>query len=95
MADFDWLTPLPAPSVHPRRKAQGGLQASGTGTSDQPDLVAVIEAYGGTLTQKSAQEWHGAHPQHGSSTGVNLDVNLDQQASGTAGAMGRAAMPSP
>ena len=79
LADFDWLTPLPEPSVHPRRKEQDGPQASGTGTSDQPDLVAVIEAYGGTLTQKSAQEWHGAHPTHGSSTGINLDCNLAQQ----------------
>jgi hypothetical protein len=67
LADFDWLTPLPAPSVH---------QDTGTGLQDQPPLVQVIEAYGGTLTEKSAQEWHGAHPTHGSSTGVNLDVNL-------------------
>jgi hypothetical protein len=67
LADFDWLTPLPAPSVH---------QGYGTGVSDQPDLRRVIEAYSGTLTQKSDQEWHGAHPIHGSSTGVNLDVNL-------------------
>ena len=66
-ADFDWLAPLPAPSVS---------QGSGLGIQDQPDLVAVIEAYGGTLTQKSAQERHGAHPVHGSSTGVNLDVSL-------------------
>src|SRR5262249_15067874 len=66
-ADFDWLTPLPAPSVH---------QGSGLGLHDQPDLITVVEAYGGTLTQKSEQEWHGAHPVHGSSTGVNLDVNL-------------------
>jgi hypothetical protein len=42
---------------------------------DQPDLSAVIEAYGGTLVPKSDHEWHGAHPQHGSSTGVNFDVN--------------------
>jgi hypothetical protein len=42
----------------------------------QPSLVTVVEAYGGALTQKSEQEWHGAHPTHGSSTGVNLDVNL-------------------
>jgi hypothetical protein len=67
LADFDWLMPLPAPSMHP---------GTGTGVQDQPDLTRVIEAYGGTLTQKSAHEWHGAHPIHGSSTGVNLDVNL-------------------
>jgi hypothetical protein len=66
LADFDWLTPLPAPSVY---------QAPGTGLHDQPDLVAIVELYGGTLTQKSQQEWHGAHPTHGSSTGVNLDIN--------------------
>ena len=66
-ADFDWLTPLPAPSLHHR---------TDTGVQDQPDLTRVIEVYGGMLTQKSEQEWHGAHPTHGSSTGVNLDVNL-------------------
>jgi hypothetical protein len=66
-ADFDWLTPLPAPSVHP---------GNGTGMQGQPTLTRVVEAYGGTLTQKSEHEWHGAHPTHGSSTGVNLDVNL-------------------
>jgi hypothetical protein len=65
-ADFDWLSPLPAPSVS---------QGQGTGVQDQPPLALVVEAYGGTLTQKSAHEWHGAHPTHGSSTGVNLDVN--------------------
>jgi hypothetical protein len=62
----DWLTPLPTPSVH-----HGG----GLGVEGQPTLTVVVEAYGGTLTQKSAHEWHGAHPQHGSSTGTNLDVN--------------------
>jgi len=66
LADFDWLTPLPAPSVH---------HGAGAGMQDQPDLAAVVEAYGGTLTQKSDQECHGSHPQHGSSTGVNFDVN--------------------
>ena len=66
MADFDWLMPLPAPSVH---------QGTGTGVQDQPALTRIVEAYGGTLAQKSTQEWHGAHPTHGSSTGVNLDVN--------------------
>ena len=66
-ADFDWLTPLPAPSVH---------QGTRSGVQDQPALVTVVETYGGTLTQKSDQEWHGAHPIHGSSTGANLDVNL-------------------
>jgi hypothetical protein len=66
-ADFAWLLPLPVPSVQPGR---------GLGLQDQPSLIAVVEAYGGTLTPKSAEEWHGAHPVHGSSTGVNLDVNL-------------------
>jgi hypothetical protein len=66
LADFDWLTPLPAPSVH---------HGEGTGVQDQPDLTTVVQAYGGTLAQKSEQEWHGPHPQHGSSTGVNFDVN--------------------
>jgi hypothetical protein len=66
LADFDWLTPLPAPSVS---------QGSGGSLQDQPDLLAILEAYGGSLTEKSAQEWHGAHPVHGSSTGTNFDVN--------------------
>jgi hypothetical protein len=66
-ADFDWLTPLPAPSVH---------RGTGLGIADQPDVAVVAEAYGCALTQKSAQEWHGAHPVHGSSTGVNMDVNV-------------------
>src|SRR5262245_22296716 len=69
MADFDWLTPLPAPSVH---------QGESTGVTTQPDLVTVVESYGCTLTQKSEQEWHGTHPIHGSSTGVNLDVNTNK-----------------
>jgi hypothetical protein len=69
LADFDWLTPLPAPSVR---------HGSASGIHEQPNLVRVVEAYGGTLTQKSTQEWHGAHPVHGSSTGVNLDVNLSK-----------------
>jgi hypothetical protein len=78
-ADFDWLSPLPEPSVHRRRQPSSGDPGISTGVSDQPDLAQVIEAYGGTLTAKSAQEWHGAHPQHGSSTGVNLDVNTTHQ----------------
>ena len=49
-ADFDWLTPLQAPSVH---------HGQGTGVQDQPGLVQVVEAYGSSLTQKSDQEWHG------------------------------------
>jgi hypothetical protein len=69
LADFDWLTPLPAPSVQ---------HGTATGIQGQPDLVAIVELYGSTLTQKSPQEWHGAHPTHGSSTGVNLDVNVAQ-----------------
>jgi hypothetical protein len=67
--DFDWLTPLPAPSVS---------KAAGTGLQDQPSLPHVVASYGGTLTEKSAQEWHGAHPTHGSSTGTNFDVNLSK-----------------
>jgi len=66
-ADFDWLMPLPAPSIH---------QGARMHVHDQPSLITVLEAYGGTLREKSATEWHGAHPVHGSSTGVNLDVNL-------------------
>jgi hypothetical protein len=68
-ADFGWLTPLPAPSVH---------HGNGHTVGAQPDLVAVVEAYGGTLTQKSEHELHGAHPQHGSSTGTNLDINSSE-----------------
>jgi hypothetical protein len=67
LADFDWLMPLPAPSVQ---------HDPSMSVHDQPHLMTVVERYGGALTQKSAQEWHGAHPTHGSSTGVNLDVNL-------------------
>jgi hypothetical protein len=70
LADFDWLTPLPAPSIH---------HSDGTSVQDQPDLGTVVEAYGGTLTQKSEQEWYGPHPQHGSSTGVNFDVNTTKR----------------
>jgi hypothetical protein len=66
LADFDWLTPLPAPSVQ---------QGSGSPIQGQPDLVTILEAYGGRLSEKSAEEWHGAHPVHGSSTGINFDVN--------------------
>ena len=77
MADFDWL--MPAPDVRPRRQTQDDGKASGAGIADKPDLLAVLEAYGCTLTQKSAEEWHGAHPMHGSSTGTNLDVNPAEQ----------------
>ena len=65
-SDFDWLTPLPQPA----RATHAGAAVPG-----QPDLVAIAEHYGTALERKSAAELAGAHPQHGSSTGDNFNVN--------------------
>ena len=73
--------------AHAAARAQRPPTAPGAGAAalstprahDKPDLVMVLAAYGCTLTRKSDEEWHGAHPTHGSSTGVNLDVNPAEQ----------------
>ena len=38
--------------------------------------MAIAEAYGTRLERKSSTELAGPHPQHGSSTGDNFNVNL-------------------
>jgi P4 family phage/plasmid primase-like protien len=66
-SDFDaWLLDLPEPvrTTH-----------AGAGIPGQPDVVTVAEHYGTTLEPKSTTELAGAHPQHGSSTGDNFNVN--------------------
>ena len=65
-ADFDWLLPLPERSH---------TTHSGQVIPGQPDLVAIAEHYGTVLEPKSQTELAGAHPQHGSSTGDNFNVN--------------------
>ena len=66
LMDFDWLVPLPEPAR---------TEHNGTGIGGQPDLVTIAEHYGTTLERKSQTELAGAHPQHGSSTGNNFNVN--------------------
>jgi putative DNA primase/helicase len=68
-SDFDWLVDMPAPA----RATHAGLAIPG-----QPDLIAIAEHYGTTFMQKSATELAGAHPQHGSSTGDNFNVNVSK-----------------
>ena len=68
-SDFDWLLALPTPA----RATHAGRALTG-----QPDLVSIAEHYGTTLECKSQAELAGAHPQHGSSTGDNFNVNLDK-----------------
>jgi len=68
-SDFDWLLDLPSPA----RTRHGGATITG-----QPDLVAIAEYYGTSLERKSQTELAGAHPQHGSSTGDNFNVNVDK-----------------
>ena len=67
LADFDWLEPLPEPAR---------AQHQGTSIAGQPDLVTIAEHYGTRLERKSKAELVGMHPQHGSSTGSNFNVNL-------------------
>jgi phage/plasmid-associated DNA primase len=68
-SDFDWLIDLLTPS----RTTRAGATIAG-----QPDLVVIAEHYGTALERKSTTELAGAHPQHGSSTGDNFNVNLDK-----------------
>ena len=69
-SDFDdWLLELPTPA----RTMHGGAAIAG-----QPDLVAIAAHYGAALEQKSKAELAGPHPQHGSSTGDNFNVNVDK-----------------
>ena len=65
--DFDWLVDLPEPAT---------TTHAGATIPGQPDLVAIAEHYGTTLERKSKTELAGAHPQHGSSTGDNFNVNV-------------------
>jgi hypothetical protein len=69
--DFcDWLLDLPTPA----RTTHGGQAVTG-----QPNLVAIAAHYGTALDHKSQTELAGAHPQHGSSTGDNFNVNMAKQ----------------
>lgn len=68
-SDFDWLLDLPAPA----RAMHAGAAITG-----QPDVVAIAEHYGTALERKSQTELAGAHPQHGSSTGDNFNVNAEK-----------------
>jgi phage/plasmid-associated DNA primase len=67
--DFDWLLELPTRA--------STLQA-GAAIAGLPDLATIAEHYGSRLEHKSHTELAGAHPQHGSSTGDNFNVNLDK-----------------
>jgi hypothetical protein len=66
---LDWLLALPtsARTVH-----------AGTTITGQPNLVAIAAHYGTSLARKSQAELAGAHPQHGSSTGDNFNVNVNK-----------------
>jgi hypothetical protein len=68
-SDFDWLLDLPTPArtIHAAATIMG-----------QPDLVAIAAHYGTALERKSQTELAGAHPQHGSSTGDNFNVNVEK-----------------
>jgi hypothetical protein len=68
-SDFDWLLDLPTPA----RTIHAGATIMG-----QPDLVAIAAHYGTALERKSQTELAGAHPQHGSSTGDNFNVNVEK-----------------
>ena len=65
-SDFDWLEALPEPV----QATHGGAAIAG-----QPDIVAIAEHYGDQPGAQIAAELAGAHPQHGSSTGDNFNVN--------------------
>jgi hypothetical protein len=68
-SEFDWLVELPEPT----RTTSNGEAIEG-----QPGLVAIAEAYGTILEPKSQTELAGPHPQHGSSTGDNFNVNVSK-----------------
>jgi hypothetical protein len=65
-SEFDWLLNLPIPAMAMHAEAA---------IAGQPDLVTIAEHYGTTLERKSQAELAGPHPQHGSSTGDNFNVN--------------------
>jgi hypothetical protein len=72
---------LPSPAQQEKRTQRGRettrkqTAASGTPTS-HIDITVVAKHYGAELTLKSeySGEYEGAHPQHGSTTGDNLNV---------------------
>jgi hypothetical protein len=66
-SDFDWLVELPT---------RASTTHAGAALAGQPDLAAIAEHYGTALDAKSKTELAGAHPQHGSSTGDNFNVNV-------------------
>jgi hypothetical protein len=68
-SDFDWLVDVPEPAR---------TTSNGTAITGQPDLVAIAEAYGTRLERKSSTELAGSHPQHGSSTGDNFNINVSK-----------------
>jgi hypothetical protein len=66
--DFDdWLDVLPIPPLAtlPPVRLLG----------DSLDVQVVAAHYQADLTKKSATEWAGPHPEHGSSTGTNFNLN--------------------
>ena len=68
-SDFDWLLDLPT---------RASTTQAGAAIAGQPDLATIAAHYGTSLERKSQTELAGAHPQHGSSTGDNFNVNLDK-----------------
>ena len=68
-SEFDWLLDLPTPAR---------ATHAGTAIAGQPDLLAISEHYGTSFERKSQTELAGAHPQHGSSTGDNFNVNVQK-----------------
>jgi hypothetical protein len=76
------LPPLPLQEKRPQRKSNPASQQtaySGTPTGNL-DIMTVAQHYGAEMTLKSQSsgEWEGAHPQHGSTTGDNFNVQPDQ-----------------
>jgi hypothetical protein len=70
LEDFHWLLDLPRPARHQRHDR--------VPLDGQPAVVQVAAHYGAELREKSRTELAGAHPQHGSSTGDNFNVNADR-----------------
>jgi hypothetical protein len=69
LEDFDWLFEIP------RLRPRGH---TGVWLDGQPAVVHVAAHYGAGLGEKSRTELAGAHPQHGSSTGDNFNLNPDR-----------------
>jgi hypothetical protein len=68
--DFDdWLTVMPIPT----RPAPAT-----TLLGPALDIALVAAHYGAELKKKSQAEWAGPHPQHGSSTGSNFNLNPEK-----------------